>query len=243
MKKIVVPALIASAIGTLAAVPTLVQAQESSLSYNVGVVSDYRYRGLSQSRLKPALQGGIDYADKSGFYVGAWGSSIKWVKDLGGDAPMELDLYGGYKGSAGGMAYDVGFLRYEYSGNDLPTNASTNEVYGALTYGLFTVKYSHALSNLFGTADSKNSYYLDLSASVDLGSGFTLVPHVGYQKVKNWSAGTYTDYSLTLAKDLGSGLSVTAALVGTDVNKTAYVSPSGKNMGKSGAVVGLKYSF
>ncbi len=243
MKKIVVPALIASAIGTLAAVPTLVQAQESSLSYNVGVVSDYRYRGLSQSRLKPALQGGIDYADKSGFYVGAWGSSIKWVKDLGGDAPMELDLYGGYKGSAGGMAYDVGFLRYEYSGNDLPTNASTNEVYGALTYGLFTVKYSHALSNLFGTADSKNSYYLDLSASVDLGSGFTLVPHVGYQKVKNWSAGTYTDYSLTLAKDLGSGLSVTAALVGTDVNKTAYVSPSGKNMGKSGAVVGLKGSF
>lgn len=240
MKKIVVPTLIATAISALA---PAVQAQESTLSFNVGAVSDYRYRGLSQTRLKPALQGGVDYADKSGFYVGAWGSSIKWIKDLGGDAPMELDLYGGYKGSVGDVAYDVGFLRYEYSGNDLTTNASTNEVYGALSYGLFTVKYSHALSNLFGTADSKNSYYLDLSATVDLGQGFSLVPHIGYQKVKNWSAGTYTDYALTLAKDLGSGLSATAALVGTDVNKTAYVSPSGKNLGRSGAVIGIKYSF
>ena len=64
MKKILVPTLIASAIAAMAPV---VQAQESSLSYNVGVVSDYRYRGISQTRLQPALQGGIDYADKSGF--------------------------------------------------------------------------------------------------------------------------------------------------------------------------------
>jgi uncharacterized protein (TIGR02001 family) len=51
-------------------------APESSLSYNAGVVTDYRYRGISQSRLKPAVQAGVDYADKSGFYVGAWLSLI-----------------------------------------------------------------------------------------------------------------------------------------------------------------------
>ena len=69
----------------------------------MGVVTDYRYRGISQSRLKPALQGGVDFAHKSGFYLGTWASTIKWIKDAGGDAPVELDLYGGYKGTAGAV--------------------------------------------------------------------------------------------------------------------------------------------
>lgn len=242
MKKILVPTLIASAIASLASVPALAQAQESTLSYNVGVVSDYRYRGLSQSRLQPALQGGIDYADKSGFYVGAWGSTIKWIKDAGASAgSVEVDLYGGYKGAVGDLAYDVGFLRYEYVGNKLAgvngaVNANTNEVYGAVTYGLFTAKYSHALTDIFGTANSKGAYYLDLSANFDLGGGYTLTPHVGRQG--NYSA-AYNDYSLTLTKDLGNGLAGSIMLV--DTNTTAI--SAGKDTAKSGVVVGLKYSF
>ncbi len=246
MKKILVPTLIATAVATLAPV---VQAQESSLSYNVGVVSDYRYRGISQSRLEPALQGGIDYADKSGFYVGAWGSTIKWIKDnTATKGNLEVDLYAGYKGTAGGLSYDVGFLRYEYVNNTLGNvplyvNANTNEVYGALTYGVFTAKYSHAISNLFGTPNSKNSYYVDLSANFDLGSGYTLTPHVGYQSIKNSAAYSYTDYAVTLAKDLGNGLSATAAVIGTDADKSLYRTPAGKFTGRTGAVVGLKYAF
>ena len=244
MKKILVPSLIALALGSVSG---LAQAQaaapESTLSFNAGVVSDYRYRGISQSRLKPAVQGGVDYADKSGFYVGAWASSIKWIKDAGGDASTELDLYGGYKGAVGDVAYDVGFLRYEYPSNKLAVSANTNEVYGAVTMGPATLKYSHAVSNLFGFADSKNSYYVDLSATLDLGEGFSLVPHVGYQSVKNNSAFSYTDYALTLGKDLGNGLSVTAAVVGTDADKALYITPAGKFTGKTGLVVGLKYAF
>lgn len=244
MKKILVPSLIALALGSVSGVAQAqAAAPESSLSFNVGGVSDYRYRGISQSRLKPAVQGGIDYADKSGFYVGAWASSIKWIKDAGGDASMELDLYGGYKGAVGDVAYDVGFLRYEYPSNKLAVSANTNELYGAVTMGPATLKYSHAVSNLFGFADSKNSYYVDLSASFDLGEGFSLVPHVGYQSVKNNSDFSYTDYSLTLGKDLGNGLSATAALVGTDADKALYITPAGKFTGKTGVVVGLKYAF
>ena len=249
MKKILVPSLIALALGSVSG---LAQAQaaapESSLSFNVGAVSDYRYRGISQSRLKPALQGGVDYADKSGFYVGAWGSTIKWIKDAGGDSNFELDLYGGYKGAVGDVSYDVGFLRYEYSGNKLGNvtgfaNANTNEVYGAATYGPATLKYSHAVSNLFGFVDSKNSYYVDLSATFDLGSGFSLVPHVGYQSIKNNASASYTDYALTLGKDLGNGLSATAAVLGTDADKSVYYTPAGKFTGKTSLVVGLKYAF
>ena len=98
MKKILVPSLIALALGSVSG---LAQAQaaapESTLSYNVGVTTDYRYRGISQSRLQPALQGGVDYADKSGFYVGAWASTIKFIKDSGAaKGNVELDLYGGF---------------------------------------------------------------------------------------------------------------------------------------------------
>lgn len=244
MKKILVPTLIAAAIASLTSVAHAAE-PESTLSFNAGVVSDYRYRGISQSRLKPALQGGVDYADKSGFYVGAWGSSIKWIKDAGAtDGTVEVDLYGGYKGAVGDVSYDVGFLRYEYVGNKLASvpgsvNANTNEVYGAVTYGLFTAKYSHALTDLFGTAGSKGAYYLDLSANFDLGSGYTLTPHVGRQG--NYSA-AYNDYSLTLTKDLGNGLAASLMLVDTNavVDKSLN---AGKDTAKSGVVVGLKYSF
>jgi uncharacterized protein (TIGR02001 family) len=257
MKKILVPSLIALAIGSLTSVAqaqTAPAEPESTLSYNVGAVTDYRYRGISQTRLKPALQGGVDYADKSGFYVGAWGSSIQWIKDTGTSngvggikGPVEIDLYGGYKGAVGDVAYDVGFLRYEYSGNNLAkvsgfANANTNEVYGAATYGVVTAKYSHAISNLFGNPNSKNSYYVDLSANFDLGNGYSLVPHYGYQKVKNVVNASYSDYALTLNKDLGNGLTASAALVGTNANEPFYTLLNKYN-GKSGAVLGLKYAF
>ena len=248
MKKILVPALIASAIATLCGVAQAQSAPaepESTLAFNAGAVSEYRYRGISQSRLQPALQGGVDYTDKSGFYVGAWASTIKWIKDAGGSAPVELDLYGGYKGSAGDVAYDVGFLRYEYSNNKLNPSANTNEIYGAVTYGLFTAKYSHATSNLFGFANSKKSGYLDLSATVDLGDGYSLVPHLGHQSVEGDgnSKYAYTDYALTLGKDLGNGLAASAALIGTNAKAGSYVSPAGKDLGKATVVVGLKYTF
>jgi uncharacterized protein (TIGR02001 family) len=221
-----------------------------TLSYNVGVVSDYRYRGISQSRLKPALQGGIDFVHKSGFYVGTWGSTIKWIKDAGATkGSFELDLYGGYKGEImKDLAFDVGYLRYQYVNNKLGNvpgfaNANTDELYGALTYGMFTAKYSHSLSNLFGNPNSKGSGYLDLSANVDLGNGWSVVPHIGHQKVRHLAIGSYTDYSVTVGKDMGSGFSLSAAVVGTDAERSFYFTPAGKFTGRTGLVVGAKYSF
>jgi uncharacterized protein (TIGR02001 family) len=219
--------------------PTAAQAQ---LAFNVGAVTDYRYRGISQSRVKPAIQGGLDYT-AGGLYLGAWASTIQWVKDGGGDADVEIDLYGGYKGSlAGGFGYDVGVLTYVYPSNDLNPSADTTEIYGALTYGPATLKYSHAVSRLFGFPDSKNSYYLDLSASFDLGGGITLTPHIGYQKVKGTfdDLASYTDYALTISKDF-NGLVPSLAIVGTDNDN--YRGRNNKNLGKAGVVLGVKYNF
>lgn len=232
-------ALVASAIPTIAS---------AELAFNAGVVTDYRYRGISQSRLKPAVQGGLDFT-QGGLYLGAWASSIKWIKDAGGDAGYELDLYGGYKGElTKDVAYDVGVLTYQYPGNDLATSANTTEIYGALSFGPATLKYSHSVSNLFGFTDSKNSGYLDLSASFDVGGGVTLAPHLGYQKVSGNGDFSYTDYSLTASMEVAKGLTASLAVVGADTKSIggtkAYASPAnGKDLGKAGVVLGLKFAF
>jgi uncharacterized protein (TIGR02001 family) len=236
------------------------------VTYNVGVFSQYRYRGIAQTKGDAALQGGVDYANANGFYLGAWGSTIKWIKDAapndgtnGGavgksaKGPVELDLYGGYKFEAAGIAYDVGYLRYQYQGNTYKdaapsanVNANTDEVYGAATYGPATLKYSQATSNLFGYSNSKGSNYLDLSATFDLGNGYSLVPHAGRQTIKNTNSGySYSDFALTLNKDLGDGLTANVAAIKTTANETLYkgLSSTGYNAAKNAVVVGVKYSF
>jgi uncharacterized protein (TIGR02001 family) len=242
------------ALAAVLAVPALPTVAHADLSFNIGAVSDYRYRGISQSRLKPAVQGGVDWSHASGLYLGAWGSTIKWIEDANPKSSnkAEVDLYGGFKTEiVKDLTLDVGVLAYQYPGHKAGeagfTSPNTTEIYGGLTYGPFTVKYSHAVTNLFGFTDSKNSWYLDLNATFDLGNGLTLVPHVGRQKVNDFPDFTYTDASLTLNYEVLKGLVLSATAVGTSTKTIAgtpaYVSPQGKDLGKNGVVVGVKYTF
>ena len=224
---------------------------QDSLTYNVGAVTEYRYRGISQSGKKPAAQFGVDFVSKSGFYVGAWGSTITWIRDSTKPSttkgPLEVDIYGGYKGAINdSLSYDVGALQYWYTGNNLGktkgfADANTLEAYAALTSGIFTAKYSYSLTNLFGTPNSKGSGYLDLSATIDLGNGMSLVPHIGHQNVKKTVS--YSDYGLTLAKDI-DGLVLSAALIGTS-KKNFFTLPGsgGKDLGGTTLVLGVKQNF
>jgi uncharacterized protein (TIGR02001 family) len=231
-----------AALSVLLAAGAMPTASYADLAFNAGLVSDYRYRGISQTRLKPALQGGADYSN-GGFYLGAWGSTIKWIKDVGGDADIEIDLYGGYKGEiTKGLGFDVGVLAYVYPSNDLKPNTDTQEIYGALTYGPATLKYSHAVSNLFGAPDSNNSGYLDLSASFEVVDGWMVAPHVGHQKIKGPASSlSYTDYSVTLSKDF-KGLVPSLAVVGTDLKKSE-ATVKDKFIAKTSLVLGVKVNF
>ena len=177
---------------------------------NIGVVSDYLFRGISQTRHSAAIQGGVDYSHASGLYAGVWASNITWVKDWLGKGSTEIDLYGGYKNTfAGGdWNYDVGLITYNYVGKGSATrgnaavfsqlaNPNTTEVYGAIGYKWLTAKYSHTVSkdfigwvptNSVGydlAKNSRGSNYLELNAAYDLGNGWGISGHVGHQKVKN----------------------------------------------------------
>ncbi len=217
-------------------------AAEHAVTFNAAITSDYRYRGLSQTKLKPALQGGADYTHSpTGLYLGVWASTIKWTDDLGADGDLEIDLYGGKRGDLGGVTYDVGGLYYAYPSYDLEPDANTFEVYGQLGYGPAYIKYSHSTTNLFGTADTKGSGYVDLGANIELATGLVLNLHAGRQIIKNYDDLSYNDYKIGITKDLGFA-SLALAVIKADTD--LFVSPStGKNLGRTGAVVTLSKTF
>ena len=245
------------------------EAAGNPIAANVTVVNDYRYRGISQTNFKPAIQGGFDYAHESGFYIGNWNSTISWISDAattGGynvSAPIEMDFYAGFKKEliGEGFASDLGVLQYYYPTSGLPsgaTNPNATEIYAAqnYTFGPLTgfVKFSYAVTNIFGFANSSGSYYPDLTANYDTGVwGLSVNAHVGYQKIagQNVIAGvptaSYTDWKLGLTKDFGGGLSLAAAYIGTNAAKSgstyAYSSPTGKNLGGSTGIVSLTKTF
>ena len=185
------------------------EVEVSPITANVTIVNDYRYRGISQSNFKPAIQGGFDYAHESGFYIGNWNSSISWISDSTSgtginaaaagnksvSAPIEMDFYAGFKKEfiGEGFASDLGLLQYYYPTSGYPTNnllanPNTTEVYAAQNFVFGPVngfvKVSYALTTLFGNINSSGSYYPDLTLNYDTGVyGITLNGHIGYQYV------------------------------------------------------------
>jgi len=238
MKKLL---LLAAAMASLHAAHAAHAAEagpEATFSANVAVTSDYRFRGISQTRLQPAVQVGADWAAVSGWYAGVWASSITWTRDAGGAGSIEADLYGGQRGELGaGVGYDAGLLGYVYPSNGLRhvpgwDNANTAEAYAQLGYGVATLKYAHSLTNLFGVPDSHGSGYLELNLNLAAGAHTTLSLHAGRQRVRKTRASNYTDWKAAVAHDFGIA-TVTLAAVGTNAGRTAYASPAdGQFLGK-----------
>ncbi|MGE5385048.1 MAG: TorF family putative porin [Betaproteobacteria bacterium] len=243
MKKLLLASAVAAAFfGSLAHAED--KKPDNEVTFNASIVSDYRYRGISQTRLQPALQGGADYVNNpTGFYLGTWLSTIKWTKDAGGGGDVEWDIYGGKRGEiVEGVSYDVGVLNYIYPSNGLNPSANTSEIYGQLGYGPAYIKYSHSVTNLFGFADSKGSGYLDLGANVDIAEGTQLNLHVGHQRVKNTATASYTDWKIGVTKDFGV-VSGSLALIGTDTKTYVGPAPDSKNLGKNALVVSIAKTF
>ena len=217
---------------------------QAQVSGSLSLTSDYLFRGVSQTNEEPALQGGIEYAHESGFYVGAWGSNVSWLSDLSTDAApissdVELDGYLGYRGKFGEsmFGYDVGALYYWYPG-DYPSgfnSADTGEIYFGISAGLsetatLAAKYSYAVTDLFGYVDSDGSGYLDLSLNWQFVPGWTLNVHGGKQWIESNEAFEYTDWKLGVTKAFENGFSIAGAYTDTNAEDALYTNPFGNKI-------------
>lgn len=229
--------------------PVQSKAEDSGLTGNVGLVSDYRFRGITQNFAKPALQGGFDYVHPSGFYVGNWNSQV----NEGAGYPsgqLEMDFYGGFKKSLGDVTFDLGAIEYYYPGSKssqkrtMLTNPKTGqtyegtvsntEVYIGVAYKWLSAKLYGSTSNYFSMPGTKGTTYLDLNANYDFGNGWGFIGHAGQlsQKGINSSSANYNyvDWKIGVTKDiegwiLGASSVWTNAAAGT-CNVTAYKSAS-----------------
>jgi uncharacterized protein (TIGR02001 family) len=225
--------LSSSALAADAVAPASTETPAFTLTTNVGLVSQYVFRGISYSQEKPVVQGGADLAHASGFYVGVWGTGLsgKAIQNASG----EIDVYGGYAGSVGEFAYDLGLLQFifpggRYTGTDQDYN--TLEAYASLGFKGLKLKYSHAVTDYFGfnntsfgaagNGDSKGSHYVEANYVLELSPGWSLDLHAGRQTVRNYRAYNFTDYRVGLARDLGEGWRVSLAWIRTNADSALY---------------------
>jgi uncharacterized protein (TIGR02001 family) len=259
--------LLALALASCIAAPTIAVAQSTpapaasphTFTGNVGLFSEYVFRGIKQTDGQAALQGGFDYAHASGIYLGTWASNVSVLADAGAytSSSLEWDFYGGYKAGFGGdFTYDVGLLKYYYPGRVNPgfVKADALEVYGALGWKWLTAKLSLSLDDdTFGVPNSKNTYYLDLSANYPVTDKLTLQAHYGIQEFKGTTAGvsndsfaSYRDWKLGVSYALPQSFTVGAFYTDTDMNaaQTAfYTNPAGRFLGKETFGLFLQKTF
>jgi uncharacterized protein (TIGR02001 family) len=186
----------AALLAVCAAAPALASAQapdkpepEYTISGNFGLGTDYRFRGISQtfggdSFWAPTVQGGVDFAHKSGFYAGNWNSNVSGNQYPNGSS-IEMDFYGGWKGSWGDFGLDIGTIYYYYPGAKfvgdvrnsagLPTGGTYDqdiynwEGYIGGSWKFLSLKYYYAFSDFFGLTNDVTSNYANKSGTAYLG--------------------------------------------------------------------------
>jgi uncharacterized protein (TIGR02001 family) len=205
-----------------------------SVSGNVGLYSDYIFRGYTQTKNDPALQGGFDIEHESGAYAGVWASNVNWTTEgeYMDDNSMEIDGYFGFAGGLGetGIGYDVGILKFYYPGENTFSGAGgadtdATEFYAGVSkdIGIFStgVTWYRVISDdAWGFADADGSKYFTADVDVPIGSTpLTASFHVGRQTFEGASNEPfdYTDWKLNLEYAVNDTFAVGAFY--TDTNQ------------------------
>lgn len=217
---------------------------------NAAAVTEYMFRGVEQSS-GAALQGGLDYAHDSGFYIGTWVSNTSFAAPAPNPATVtyETDVYGGWTTKVGGLGLDFGAIYYYYRD---ATELNTLEAYIGASFGVVSAK-AYYTTEYFGTVDATGDevegLYVTASAALPLSDTLTLTPQVGFSSGDGPEIffgnapgtttpdGEYLDYSLTLTKSLDNGFSFSFAAIGTTLDTTLFASDNEK------IVLGLKKTF
>ncbi len=223
-----------------------------TVSGGATVVSDYRFRGLSQTNRRPAVQGTMTIAHESGIYGAVWGSSIDDYVAAGSD--QEIDLSLGYKHAFGDTTVDVGALYYYYPGAEgfvAGYNSDFIEPYASITHSFGAVSakvyaaYAPSQSALdYGFGKEDNFYAsFDLSGAIP-DTPLSLTAHVGRNFSRSFlSGGTkYTDWSIG-ASYTHKALTFGLAYVDTDATILSGIPNANRNIGRGGVVASLGVAF
>jgi uncharacterized protein (TIGR02001 family) len=262
--------VLSAAVATAFAVPTIVAAQTPAaaptpppVTGNMSIVSDYRFRGISQTYTGPAIQGGVDYAHASGLYLGNWNSNVSSILFAGGSG-IEMDFYGGWKKSFGDFGLDLGSIYYHYPYAEFNVNTGSAggsskfenwELYIGGSWKWISAKLNYAIDNYFGLdnvqanegffvnkntgaflgahGDSKGTYYLDITATYPVNEKLSVIGHFGSLKVKNYSDLDYDDWKLGATYDL-NGWVFGASYVDTNAKKEWYYTFGSKGNKETG---------
>jgi uncharacterized protein (TIGR02001 family) len=217
-----------------------------SVSGGATLVTDYRFRGISQTDKRFAVQGTLTISHASGFYASWWGSSIDDYVAAGSDA--ENDLIVGYKKTFGSTTVDGGVLYYFYPDGccGIPTDFAEPYVKVTQAFGPVsatgTVAYAPKQKALSVGSGKEDNLYLagDLAYSIPK-TPIGLAAHFGHSFGPSYLTigNGYTDWSLGATvthKNLVAGLSY------VDTNKSLY-SPRGRNIAGAGVVASLGVTF
>lgn len=243
MKKILFGAAFLAA--AVLAAPAI--AADPSVTLSVGAVSDYTFRGISQTDGEPAVQGGAELSlptsDWLSIYAGVWGSSV----DFNNGTTAEVDAYGGFRGTFDKLGVDLGFIRYFYTGN---ANGSLDftEYKAAASYDLGYVLPSTAIYySPDYTLNSGNSVYYTAGVSVPIPlTEFSpaIRANVGRQHIDNNAAfgiteDSYIDWNIGLFASYW-GFTAGVQYVDTNLSKAEC---GGLSTCEPRAVVSLGYSY
>jgi uncharacterized protein (TIGR02001 family) len=229
------------------------------LTTNIGLFTDYTYRGISLARERGAVQGGIDYSHSSGFFLGAWGTNVEKNAFYGNT--VEFDIYGGYVHKlADDLSMNVGFLSYFYPDSDRSVvngykgaSPNTTELNAAITYKYFTLKHSASVTDFFGndflgSGSSRGSGYTELNVNYKLPvADLNLLVHVGRLSVRNYYELNYTDWLLGVNKDFSiagsTGWNAGVSYTTTNADDGLYVDGKGWETGNDRLIGYIKRTF
>ena len=201
-----------------AAFATFATTSQAEFTANIGMTTNYVWRGVTQTMDGAAVQGGVDYSHDSGFYVGTWASNIDW---LGGDSGIEWDIYGGFAGEVGDFGYDIGLIYYMY-----PTSGYEDsnffEAAASVSYRNVSAGLNYTISGESGGYWDEGDIYYWAGVSFDLPEEWSIGLTVGYYDFDaGGSAGDYAHGQVDLGKSVGDFGDFTLSLSSAEASDTS----------------------
>jgi uncharacterized protein (TIGR02001 family) len=233
-------------------------AEQSLVSGDIGIFSQYESRGLTYSHEQAVPQARLQVGANDGPYFGTFASMVSHLDY--NDSRVEFDPYGGYKVTKGSVSLDIGVWTWIYFTGRLSASRNrynTTESYIGVSYKNLNIRYSYDVSNYFGldtrsaaadygvtpSGSSQGSSYSEADWTLPVVSKLNLILHVGHEDIRHYSPLSYNDWHVALELTPTDRLTVSVYWVDTDANASLYRDKAGLDTARSKWVGFVRWAF